>query len=258
MGAGAGAATGALVGLINDIPGRGAGIGAHAAGQRPLTAAGADGRGEYRLRVLNLRDEAFTAYGLSAHGLVRLAAAADAGDVRGGILYDRHPVPVAKETALAWGATPVEARVRLLDGARDMWDEVRWYGRPGERSVWTVTARNRRPQAIRRVALSDAASLAPFRPLASPLFGGRREAATSVPLGYLSHAEAHGTAGAYAGRYLDLARGIAVVVGANDDAVFPDRAYLVVTHGTTPATYEAVLSWAGRGGERDGTGARAD
>jgi hypothetical protein len=158
----------------------------------------------------------------------------------------------------AWGAAAVDARVKLLDGRRDFWDEIRWYGRPGERSVWVIGARNRRPQAIRRVALSDAAVLAHFRPLAPPLFGARPEAVTASTLRFLQHAEARGTAGAFAARYADLGRGIAMVVGTNDDAVFPDRAWLVVTHASTAATYEAVLSWTGRGGERDGTGVRAE
>ncbi|HYE92131.1 MAG TPA: hypothetical protein VEA38_13975 [Terriglobales bacterium] len=295
-----GGAAGALVGLLDDIPGRVAakgavvagGVGAvvggqlklesdtaayhrgldacvaaHAAGTRPVLPPAPAGLVEYRLRVLNVRDEAFTVYlgaadlseGGNGPGLLRLTAAADAvGIDRGGLLYDRHPAPLDERATRAWGAAAVTPRVRLLDGRRDLWDEIRWHGRPGERSVWLVGARNRRPQAIRRVALSEGAGLAHRRPLATPVFGGRREAVTAVALSYLSHAEAHGTAGAYVARYLEPGRGISAVVAANDDVVFPDRAYLVVTHAAVPATYEAVLAWAGRGGERDGTGGRTD
>lgn len=293
-----GGASGALVGLIDDIPGRTAGNGAivagglgavvgglyklhadiasyhrglsaclsaRAAGQRPAPPP-PDGLVEYRLRVLNLRDEAFTAFlgmadagqGASGPGVLRLVLAADAGDVRGGVLYDRHPAPLAEAAAQAWGAVPGPARVKLLDGRADVWDEVRWYGRPGERSVWRITTRNRRPQAVRRVAITARDGLAHYRPLASPIFGGGRDAVAAVSLGYLHHAEAHGTLAQYVARHVDVGRGLALVVGVNDDQVFPDAAYLLVTHPSGPATYEAVLAWTARGGERDATGVRAD
>ena len=225
-----------------------------------------DGLVEYRLRVLNVRDEAFTTFlgvgdagqGEAGPGLVRLASAADAGGVRGGVLYDRHPTPLSEESARAWGAALGPSRVKLLDGRTDMWDEVRWYGRPGERSVWRITSRNRRPQAVRRVAITEGDALVHYRPLASPLFGGDRRPVTAVSLGYVRHVEANGRSGEYLARHVDVRQGLALVVGTNDDQVFPDEAWLVVTHPSGAATYEAVLAWTARGGERETTGGRAD
>jgi hypothetical protein len=298
VGGAVGGATGALVGLIDDIPGRGAaggaivagGLGtvigglikldadidayhrglaaclaARAAGSRP-TPAPPDGLVEYRLRVLNVRDEAFTAFlgladaaqGETGAGVLRFVSAADAGQVRGGVLYDRHPAPLSEAAARAWGATPAPSRIKLLDGRSDAWDEVRWYGRPGERSVWRIASRNRRPQAVRRVAITERDGLAHYRPLGGALFARERAMVTTVSLAYLRHAQANAHAADYVARYLDVRRGLAVVVGANEDQVFADEAYVVVTHPSGPATYEAVLAWVARGGERDTTGVRGD
>jgi hypothetical protein len=298
VGGAVGAAGGALVGLINDLPGQTAATGAIVAGglgamvggllrlgadvdsyERGLAAClvarasgqraapmPPDGLVEYRLRVLNVRDEAFTTFfdvgdagqAKAGPGLVRLASAADAGEIRGGVLYDRHPTSLSEASARAWGAVLGPSRVKLLDGRTDMWDEVRWYGRPGERSVWRIASRNRRPQAVRRVAITEGDALVHYRPLATPLFGGDRQPVTAVSLGYVRHAEANGRAGEYLARHVDVRRGLSLVVGTNDDQGFPDEAWLVVTHPSGAATYEAMLAWTARSGERDTTGVRAD
>lgn len=41
------------------------------------------------------------------------------------------------------------------------------------------------------------------------------------------------------------------MVAVNDDLVFPDRVYLVVTHAASAATYEALLAWSPRGEDRE-------
>jgi hypothetical protein len=287
-----GASLGALFGLLSDVPGKsaaagaivGGGAGALAGGlfkleadtaayhrglaaclvarpSAPPAAPPAPGLVEYRLRVLNVRHDAFASFlstaeladGATGPGLMRLASAADEGVLgRGTVLYDRHVAPVEAAVARAWGATPVEARVKLGGAGADHWDEARWYGRPGERTVWVITARNnRRPAELRRIALSDVTALAQFRPLPAPLFGARPEAAVAVAGSYLHHAQERGAAGAYLDRTLDRARALSAVVAVNDDLVFPDRVYLVVTHAASAATYEALLAWGGRGEERE-------
>ena len=292
VGGAAGGATGAVVGqLVNNVPGAAAAAGAtlfgaigiaagglfkleadidayergHAAcvaaraGQTP-PVGGPPGTVEYRLRVLNLRHEAFTwflsgaelADGASGPGLARLAGVADAGDLaRGIVLYDRHVTPVTELVARAFGATPVDARVKLASGRRDFWDEVRWYGKPGERTVWVTTARNRRPQEVRRLGLSDVAALAQFRPSTQPVFGAHPEATVSVGLSYLLYVQDNGEAAAYIDRALDRSRGIAAVVAVSDDTVFPDRIYFIVNHAVSAATYEAVVAWGPRGEDRE-------
>jgi hypothetical protein len=284
-----GASLGALFGLIGDIPGRSAAAGAIAGGgvglllggllklnadtaayhrglQACLAAGPAEPRAapaglvEYRLRTLSLWHEAFTSFlsapelrdGAAGPGLARLASVADRGALgRGVVLYDRHLAAVEAPVARAFGAAPAEARVKLGGAADDAWDEARWYGKPGERTVWAITARHRRPQEVRRIALSDVAALAQFQPSRPALFFARPEAAVAVPFSYLHHAQERGTAGAYVDRTLDPSRALAAIVATNDDAVFPDRVYLVVTHAASAATYEAVLAWDARGGERE-------
>ena len=264
-GGGVGAMVGGLLALHSDRAAYGRGLhaclAAYAAGMRtPSTPPADTGLVEYRLRLINLQHDAFTSYlstaeladGASGPGLMRLAAAADTGELGGGaVLYDRHLVPASEPVARAFGATPVEARVKLGGGERDVWDEARWLGKPGERTVWIVTPRARRAQEVRRVGLSDVAALAQFRPTSPPLVARVPEASVAVPLQYLRSVEERGAAGTYIDRTLDRSRGIAALVAVNDDVVFPDRVYLVVTHAVRPATYEAVLAWARRGGERE-------
>ena len=272
VGGAPGAALGALFGLIGDIPGRAAAAGAIAGGGIGMSVGGlvklaADTRAyerglaaclaagvpefpapppglvEYRLRTMSLRHEAFIAFlsaaelgrGAAGPGLIRLVTTADAGALPwGAALHDRHVAAVPETGSRALGATPVDPRIKLGGARGDPWDEVRWHGKPGERTVWMITARNRRPQEVRRLALSDTTALAHFQPTRPPLFGATPEAAVAV------------TAVAGADRVLDQARGLAAIVGVNDDAEFPDSVYLVVTHAVSAATYEAVLAWASR------------
>ena len=265
VGGGAGATVGGPLALHLDgaayVRGLDACLAAHTAGTRtsapPIAEAGLV---EYRLRMVSLRHEAFASYlstteltnGASGPGLMRLAAAADAGALeRGIVLYDRHLVPAPESVARAFGATPVDARVRLGGGGRDVWDEARWLGRPGERTVWLVTPRARRAQELRRIGLSDVSALAQFRPASAGMLGGAAEAVVTVPLPYLRHVEERGEAGAYVDRALDRSRGIGALVAVNHDAAFPDLVYLVITHAVNTATYEAVLAWGPRGEGRE-------
>src|SRR5262249_22684611 len=144
------------------------------------------------------------------------------------------------------GATPIVAPVKLGGAGRDYWDEARWYGKPGERTVWVVTARNRRAQEVHRVGLSDAGALAQYLPQRQGLFRATPDASVAVSLSYLQFAVDRGGAGAWVDRALDRSRGIGAVVAMNDDNVFPDRVYLVVNHAASAATYEAVLAWSQR------------
>ena len=285
-----GGALGATFGLIGDVPGPSAARGAVIAGGLGIMLGGlisleldtdASDRGvaaclaaragqaptpapaglvEYRLRVLNMRHEAFTSFlssaeladGATGPGLVRLASVADAGALdRGIVLFDRHVTPVDDTAAQSFAATPTAGAVKLASGRRDFWGEARWYGRPGERSVWTLASRNRRPQEVRRVALSGASALAHYRHVAQPLFGAHPEAAVTVGSSYLARLRDYGGAGVYVDGALDGSRCISAVIGVNDDLAFPDRVYFVVNHAASAATYEAVIAWGPRGEDRE-------
>jgi hypothetical protein len=296
IGAAAGGATGgslgALFGLIGDVPGAAAAVGAVFLGavgivagglfkffadtsayergvtacvaarvaQSPTATSIPSGLVEYRLRVLSVHHQAFASFlstaeladGAAGPGLARLAEVADAGTLeRGAVLVDRHVTTATEPVVRAFGATPMTARLKLGGARGDYWDEARWYGKPGERTVWVVTARNRRPQEVRRIGLSDVTALAHYQPLPQPLFGAAPEATIAIGLSYLLWAQDHGTAGAWIDRAIDRGRGIGAIVGVNDDRVFADRVYLVVNHAVSAATYEAVLAWSPRGEERE-------
>jgi hypothetical protein len=290
----AGASLGALFGLIGDIPGKAAATGAIVGGAvgikaggliafdadtaayerglaaclaaRATTPAVAAGLVEYRLRLLNVRHEAFASFlssgeladGAAGTGLVRLAGAADAGDLgRGIVIYDRHLAPVGVPAARTFGAVSVEPRVKQSAG-RDVWGEARWYGVPGERTVWRITVRNPRPHEVRRIGLSDATAIAQFRPVLPPLFGGGPAAAVVLPLSLIDDAQTRGTAGTLVDRTLDRSRAIAALVARDDNPTFPDHVYLIVTHATSAATYEAVVAWSERTLARDMVEPRAD
>ena len=204
-----------------------------------------------------MRHQAFASFlstaeladGAAGPGLQRLAEVADAGQLEhGAVLLDRHVSEVVAPGA--FGATPVTARVKLGGARRDYWDEARWIGKPGERTVWVITARNRRPQELRRIGLSDPTGLTHYLPLREPLFGRAPEAAVAVGLSSLQHAQERGAAGGWVDRALDRSRGIGALVAVNDAELFADRVYLVVTHAASAATYEAVLAWGQRGQER--------
>lgn len=290
----AGASLGALFGLIGDISGKAASAGAIVGGAVGIKAGGliafdADtaayerglaaclaaratapaataGLVEYRLRILNVRHEAFASFlgpaeltdGVAGTGLARLADTADAGELgRGTVIYDRHLAPVSVPAARAFGAVSVEPRVKRSAGA-DVWGEARWYGAPGERTVWRITVRNPRPHEVRRIGLSDATAIAQFRPVLPPLFGGRPEAAVVLPLSLVDDGQTRGTAGTLVDLTLDRSRAIAALVGRDDNPTFPDHVYLIVTHAASAATYEAVVAWGERTLARDMIEPRAD
>ena len=73
-----------------------------------------------------------------------------------------------------------------------------------------------------------------------------------VPLDYLfSHQEDPDFWTKRIAPLLDLPEGIAVIAAARDGALDADEAYIIVTHGTEPATSKAVLGWRERYYDRE-------
>ncbi len=206
---------------------------------------------EYRLQVVSLFAESFASFlkpgeladGASGPGLDRLEASLDRGEVpAGAFLYDRHLQAVRESIARAYGGIPVRAEVRLGGVERELWDEVRWEGTPGEQSVWVVATTTTRTQEVYRVALKGRGPLRQFTPYVIP--NGEKVDAVKFPLNFLWSEEERGTAWPkYVSRVLNLARGIGVVVGVNHSPLMADHVYLIVSQGTEPTTYKAVLVW---------------
>jgi hypothetical protein len=218
---------------------------------------------EYRLQVVSVFWSAFTSFlepgemkdGAGGRGLDQLEASLDAGRVsKGALLFDRRVQPAAETLGRAYGGVRVNPEMKPGGDGAVAWDEVTWDGKPGERSVWVVSPRIRNIQELYDTALKGSGTLRHFQPYGLSM-NGARSAAVSLPLNFLWFHEERGTAwDKYLSRGLDLGDGIGVVVGVNPNALFPDQAYLIVSHAAQPASYKAVLVWRERNAERQAPG----
>ena len=101
---------------------------------------------EYKLQVVNVHDDAFKSFlkvgeahdGASGPGLDRLETSLDKGDFPKAVrLYDRHLQAAREALAVAWGGVPVRAETQKGGDRQNLWDEVRWEGKPASRAWWS-------------------------------------------------------------------------------------------------------------------------
>jgi len=207
---------------------------------------------EYRLLVVNMWDSGFNAFvkpgeladGASGPGLEELMASLDRDEVpRGPLLSDRTFRWASEAIARAYGAVRVLAEIKPGEEGRSRWDEVRWDGKPGERSVWAVEPSGRgRPQQLYHVILKATGPARHFLPYAPT--NGERLVTVRYPLEFLWFHEERGDLWErHLSKSVDLSNSIAVVAGANSNSLFPDVARLLVNHAEQPLTYKAVLIW---------------
>ena len=207
---------------------------------------------EYRLEVVNLWESALYAYaktpelhdGASGPGLERLEVGLDEGAVpRGVTLGDRTLRWASESVARAYGTVRVLAEITPGGDGHPRWDEVRWEGKPGDRSVWVVAASGQgRPQRLYRMVLKGDGPPRQFMPYVPT--SGSRSAAVKYPLNLLWSYEERGIVwDRYVSRSLDLHEGLGAVVGENFNQSFADQVYLIVQQGARPTTYKAVLLW---------------
>ena len=207
---------------------------------------------EYRLQVVNMWDSGFNAFvkpgeladGASGPGLEELVASLDRGDVpRGPLLSDRTFRWGSEAVARAYGAVRVLAEITPGGEGRARWDDVRWAGKPGDRSVWVVEPSGRgRPQELYHVVLKATGPARHFIPYTPT--NGQRLVAVRSPLDFVWFHEERGNLWeTYLSKHVDLSNGIAVVAGANSNPLFPDIARLLVNQAEQPTTYKAVLVW---------------
>jgi hypothetical protein len=215
----------------------------------PMSAARAI---EYRLDVANLWDTALPAYlstaelydGASGPGLARLEESLDQGGVpRGVLLGDRSLRWASESVAQAYGTVRVLAEITPGGEGRPRWDEVRWDGKPGERSVWVIAPSGRaRAHSLYRTVLKGDGPMRQF--MAYVPVNGNRSQAVKYGLNFLwFYEERGGLWDRYLSRSLDLHEGLGAVVGENTNRTFPDQVYLIVQQGAQPTTYKAVLVW---------------
>jgi hypothetical protein len=201
---------------------------------------------EYRLEVVNLWETALYAYaaaaelhdGASGPGLERFQASLDDATMsRGVVLGDRTLRWASESVARAYGTTRVLAEIHAGGDGHPLWDEVRWDGKPGERSVWMVLPSGRgRPERLYRAVLKGDGPPRQF--LAYVPTRGTRSAAVKYPLAFLWAYESRGTVWQrYVSGSIDLSQGIGAVVGENDNQSLPDTVYLIIEQGAQPTTY---------------------
>ena len=227
-----------------------------------LTGAPADAV-EYRLLVASIFDRALTSFvsaaelydGASGPGLDKVEQALDAGAIDRGVVIVQRPLrSVPASIARAWGGVNVAADI--LRGGIDTpsWDEVRWQGKPGERSIWIIkSSGNVRPQQVLRVLLKGAGPMRLFQPFT--VTNGNKVTVLQLPVPLMAFHESHGNVwDKFVAKNLDLRQGIGAVVGLSDNALFPDLVYLIVDQGDTPATFKAVITWRDRNIDREAPG----
>lgn len=230
-----------------------------ALGATASPAAGA----EYRLQVVSVLEDAFRSFmrpgeaadGAAGPGLARLEARLDAGDFpKAVLLYDRHLQAASESTARAYGGVPVLAEVKKGGEGKQHWDEVRWEGKSGERSIWVVAPRTRRPGELSRVALKGAGPIRHYVPY-SVANDPTKLPVASFPSHFLwAHEDDADFWSKRLAPVLDLGAGVAVVVGVATALYDADQAYVVVTHAPQLLTYKAVLAWRDRPRDRESPG----
>lgn len=214
---------------------------------------------EYRLQVANLYQSSFSHFlnGKIGRGegelrMERLERSLDSAEVgAGAVLY--RPVQVARETlAAAFAASKARGEVKPAEGNR-RWDEVVWQGKPGERSVWVIAPSATHHQEVVHLAIKGNDTLRYYIPYG---ISGRARPATAVafPLQFLQFYEERGNLwDRYLSKAVTLERGIAVVVGVNQNPTFADWVYIIVDHPSEPAPFKVVVGWERRRGTPDQT-----
>ena len=215
---------------------------------------------EYRLLVASIFDTTLMSfvsppelvYGASGPGLERVEKELDTGQIGVGAMPAGRPlVSVSDDVAKAWGGVPVHGMLPAR-GDAGRWDEVRWQGNPGERSIWMVKGlANARPQSIRRVTLEGMGPIRQYQPYTYT--GKERLAVLLMPQSLIMHYESRGNVWEkWVGNGLSLDGGIAAVVARSNNALSPDSVYLIVQQTAQPTTYRTVVSWSDREIDREG------
>jgi len=220
-----------------------------------LRGAAPHRRARARRRVPAARGEHLRSSGASGPGLDKVEQSLDAGAIDRGVIIEQRPLrSVPASIARAWGGVNVAADI--LRGGIDTpsWDEVRWQGKPGERSIWVVKSwGNVRPQQIVRVVLKGAGPVRLFQPFT--VTNGNKVTVLQLPMPLMAFHESHGNVwDKFVAKNLDLRQGIGAVVGLSGNALFPDLVYLIVDQGDTPATFKAVITWRDRNIDREAPG----
>jgi hypothetical protein len=218
---------------------------------------------EYRMKVANIFDQAMMSFlsrgelndGATGPGFQRLAAQLDQGSGDRGMNVTHRPLnSVPDSIARAWGGVAIQAQI-ARGGVVSYWDEVRWDGRPGERSIWTVKPTGREsPQAVSHVVLKGTTPLTLYQPYTAAS-GTSRIPVMQLGIPLIAFQESRGDVwDKYVAKSLNLSHGIGAVVGVNNDAVLANLVYIIVEQGPTSTTFEVVITWSNSNAQAPGGG----
>jgi hypothetical protein len=217
-----------------------------------FAVAGPAGAVEYRLKVASIFDRSLTSFlrygelddGATGPGFQKLGVELDQGAIGRGVLITHRPLnAVADSIARAWGGVAIQAQI-ARGGVVSFWDEVRWDGKPGERSIWIVRPSGREePQAVRHVVLKGTTPLTIYRPY-TVACGKNRVPVMSLGIPLVAFQESRGDVwDKYVAKNLDLSHGVGAVVGVNNQALLADLMYIIVEQGPEPTTFEVLITW---------------
>ena len=207
---------------------------------------------EYRLKVANIYDQAMTSFlgagesndGATGPGFQRLAELLDRGSGDRGMNVTHRPLnSVPDGIARAWGGVAIRAPI-AKSGVNSYWDEVRWDGKPGERSIWIVKPDGlESPQDVNHVVLKGTTPLTLYQPFAVGC-GKSRVPVMQMGIPLIAFQESRGDVwDKYIAKNINMGHGIGAVVGVNNNAVLPSLVYIIVEQGPAPTTFEAVITW---------------
>jgi hypothetical protein len=228
-------------------------LAAVAVGLLAVLAAGTPaGAVEYRLKVASIYDPTLMSFlshgelvdGATGPGFQKLEAQLDQGTLGRGVLITHRPLGAVPDSiARAWSGVAIQAQI-ARGGVVSLWDEVRWDGKPGERSIWIVKPSGREePQSVKHVVLKGTTPLAMYQPYAVAC-GKTRVPVMSLGIPLIAFQESRGDVwDKYVAKNLDLSRGVGAVVGVNNQPVLADLMYIIVEQGPTPTTFEVVITW---------------
>jgi hypothetical protein len=218
---------------------------------------------EYRMKVANIFDQAMMSFlsrgelddGATGPGFQRLAEHLDQGSGDRGMNVTHRPLnSVPDSIARAWGGVAIQAQI-ARGGVVSYWDEVRWDGRPGERSIWIVKPTGREsPQAVTHVVLKGTTPLTLYQPYTAAC-GTSRIPVMQLGIPLIAFQESRGDVwDKYVAKSLNLRHGIGAVVGVNNNAVLANLVYIIVQQGPTPSTFEVVITWSDSNAQSPGGG----
>ena len=218
---------------------------------------------EYRMKVANIFDQAMMSFlsrgelddGATGPGFQRLAGQLDQGSGDRGMNVTHRPLTaVPASIARAWGGVAIRAQI-ARGGVVSYWDEVRWDGRPGERSIWIVKPNGREsPQAVSHVVLKGTTPLTLYQPYTVGC-GKNRVPVMQLGIPLIAFQESRGDVwDKYVAKNLNMSHGIGAVVGVNNNAVLPSLVYIIIEQGPAPTTFEVVITWSDSNAQAPGGG----